>query len=475
VKSDVGVIGLAVMGQNLILNLADQGFKVSAYNRTHLKVDEFVQGTAKGKSIFGFKELALFLQSLERPRKVLLMVKAGDVVDEWIQQLIPLMEPGDIIIDGGNSLYTDTERRVKELQNYSILFIGSGISGGEEGARHGPSIMPGGSAEAWSQIKPIFQKISAHVFPDQQPCCDWIGPGGSGHYVKMVHNGIEYGDMQLIAESFHLLKQSGLSFDQMADVFDEWNKGPLESYLIEITAKILRKKDVDSSPLVEKILDTAGQKGTGKWTSIDALNRGSCLTLISEAVFSRILSSLKEQRSYASQFFSKPPSIKIEPNLIEKALYASKIMSYTQGFMLLKSASTEMNWNLNLGSIAMLWRGGCIIRSKFLNNIKQAFDISSDLPCLFLDPFFQNEVKNSIAAWREVVSKGVLAGVSLPCLSGALSFFDAYTSEKLPANLLQAQRDCFGAHQYERIDTKRGEFFHTDWLGTGGNVSSTVY
>ena len=479
-KADIGLIGLAVMGQNLVLNMADRGFTVVVYNRTVSKVDEFIEGPAKGKSIIGAHDLKALVSSLKRPRRVMLMVKAGDPVDEFIDHLVPLMEKGDIIIDGGNSHFPDSQRRYEALKEKGILFVGAGISGGEEGARHGPSIMPGGNPEAWPHVKPIFQAIAARS-EDGTPCCDWVGEGGAGHYVKMVHNGIEYGDMQLICEAYDLLRKGAhLTFPELSHVFTEWNSGALDSYLIEITAQIFAKKDTDGKPLLEKILDVAGQKGTGKWTGIDALDRGMPLTLIGEAVFARCLSSLKEERVEASKHYPAPTHVPSSPKAelcsqVSEALYASKIISYAQGFMLMKSASEENKWNLNFGSIALMWRGGCIIRSKFLGKIKQAYEKHPKLASLLLDSFFIDEIKRCIPAWRKVVSEGALMGIPLPCFSTALSFFDGYRSATLPANLLQAQRDFFGAHTYERVDKPRGQFFHTNWTGKGGDVSSSTY
>ena len=477
-KADIGLIGLAVMGQNLVLNMADHQFTVAVFNRTVSKVDEFIQGPAKGKSIVGTHDLKEFIGLLKRPRRVMLMVKAGDPVDEFIQLLLPLLEKGDIIIDGGNSHFPDSQRRYEELKAKGILFIGAGVSGGEEGARHGPSIMPGGNSDAWPHVKPIFQAIAAKS-DDNEPCCDWVGEGGAGHYVKMVHNGIEYGDMQLICEAFHLIKVLGLDYPELSKIFEKWNTGALDSYLIEITSKIFTVKDSDGKPLLDKILDVAGQKGTGKWTGIDALDRGMPVTLIGEAVFARCLSSLKDQRMQASKHFESPKfNFSDQTTFIDQishALYASKIMSYAQGFMLMKSASDENRWNLNYGAIALMWRGGCIIRSKFLGKIKQAFEKNPKLENLLLDPFFKNEIVKSVDSWRKVISQGVLMGVPLPCFSTALAFFDGFRTQNLPANLLQAQRDFFGAHTYERIDKPRGQFFHTNWTGTGGKISSSSY
>lgn len=472
-NADIGLIGLAVMGQNLVLNMADHGYTVAVFNRTASKTDEFLKGPASGKKVLGAHELKDFVATLKKPRRVMLMVKAGAPVDEFIDHLLPMLEPGDIIIDGGNSHFPDTQRRFEELNAKGILFIGTGISGGEEGARHGPSIMPGGNPDAWPHVKKIFQDIAAKS-DDGEPCCDWVGEGGAGHYVKMVHNGIEYGDMQLICEAYDLLKKGGQK--DLATIFDEWNKGPLDSYLIEITADILKKKDADGQLLLDKILDVAGQKGTGKWTGIDALDRGMPLTLIGEAVFARCLSALKDERIEASQHYKAPDhSFKSNANQISQALYASKIISYAQGFMLMRVASEENKWNLHFGSIALMWRGGCIIRSKFLGKIKEAFEKNPKLASLLVDPFFQEEIIKCISSWREVVSEGALMGIPLPCFSTALSFFDGYRSADLPANLLQAQRDFFGAHTYERIDKPRGQFFHTNWTGKGGDVSSSTY
>lgn len=478
-QADIGLIGLAVMGQNLVLNMNDHGFTVAVYNRTVSKVDEFLEGPAKGTKIIGTHSLEEFIKTLKRPRRIMLMVKAGDAVDAFIDQCLPYLEKGDIIIDGGNSLFTDTNRRTKSLKEKGIIFIGTGISGGEEGARHGPSIMPGGNPEGWPHVKDIFQSISAKV--NGEPCCDWVGEDGAGHYVKMIHNGIEYGDMQLISESFDILKSGlGISYDKLHTIFDNWNKGDLDSYLIEITAAIFKVKDTDGQPLLDKILDVAGQKGTGKWAVINALDLGMPLTLIGEAVFARCLSALKEERIAASKVL-KGPSEKFRGNeeefidFVRQALYASKIISYAQGFMQMRQAAQDYNWNLNYGSIALMWRGGCIIRSRFLGNIKEAFDKNPNLKNLLLDPYFSNEIQKRQKGWRRVVSTAAELGIPLPCMSTALSFFDGYRTERLPAYMLQAQRDFFGAHTYERIDRPRGEFFHTNWTGTGGNVSAGSY
>ena len=478
-QADIGLIGLAVMGQNLILNMEDNGYTVAVFNRTVSKVDKFLEDGAKGKNILGSHSIEEFVSKLKSPRKVMLMVKAGDAVDEFISHLEPHLEKGDIIIDGGNSLYTDSQRRYETLKEKGILFVGAGISGGEEGARHGPSIMPGGNPDAWPQLKEIFQKIAAKS-DDGSPCCDWVGQGGAGHYVKMVHNGIEYGDMQLICESYDLLYRLGkLDNEALASTFTEFNKGKLDSYLIEITSQIFSKKDEDGSYVVDNILDTAGQKGTGKWTAINALDMGIPLTLIAEAVFARCLSALKEERKEASKVLTGPTpgsaDIKELTDAVENALYASKIISYAQGFTLMRQASEEFSWNLNYGSVALMWRGGCIIRSKFLSEIKKAFDKNKDLSNLLLDDFFKQAITSSIPGLRKAIIEGINAGIPLPCFTAALAYFDGYRTERLPANLLQAQRDFFGAHTYERLDKPRGEFFHTNWTGTGGDVSSSSY
>jgi len=479
-KADIGLIGLAVMGENLVLNIESKGFSVAVYNRTTEKVIKFIKGRAKGKNIIGTSSLKELVDSLEKPRKVMIMVKAGAPVDMIIDQLIPLLSKGDIIIDGGNSNYNDTIRRYNRVEKEGLLYIGAGVSGGEEGALHGPSIMPGGSKDAWKYVKDIFQSISAKV-EDNVPCCDWVGENGAGHYVKMVHNGIEYGDMQLISETYQLMKVLvGMNHDMMHDTFEKWNKGELDSYLIEITRDILAYKDKDGSPLVEKILDTAGQKGTGKWTGIAALSEGIPLTLIVEAVFARCLSAIKEERVKASKILEGP---KVEFTLnkeefideLEKALYLAKIVSYAQGYTLLKAAAKTYNWNLNYGGIALMWRGGCIIRSKFLGKIKEAFDDEPDLDNLLLAPFFKEKANECQMSLRKVVSYATLNGISIPSLSAALAYYDGYRSERLSANLLQAQRDYFGAHTYERIDDKRGNFHHTNWTGKGGNTSASTY
>jgi 6-phosphogluconate dehydrogenase len=478
-KANIGLIGLAVMGQNLVLNMNDHGFKVAVYNRTTSKVDEFLEGPAKGTQVVGSYSLQELVDSLEAPRKVMLMVKAGSVVDQYIEDLLPLLSPGDIIIDGGNSLFTDTNRRTAYLQKKNILYVGSGVSGGEEGARHGPSIMPGGNKEAWPAVKPIFQAISAKVNGDA--CCEWVGDNGAGHYVKMVHNGIEYGDMQLICEAYQLLSEGlGLSTDEMHDIFGEWNKGELNSYLIEITTNILAYKEDNGQPLVNSILDTAGQKGTGKWTGINALDLGIPLTLIGESVFARCLSAQKDERvtaakalPKATQAFTGDKQAMIE--FIRQALYASKIISYAQGFRLMREASKEYNMSLNYGDIALMWRGGCIIRSQFLGDIKKAYEKNPQLENLLLADFFVDAMKKAEAGWRQAVIMGIQMGIPTPAFSSALAYYDGYRTERLPANLLQAQRDYFGAHSYERTDKPRGEFFHTDWTGRGGKTASTTY
>ena len=483
-KADIGLVGLAVMGQNLVLNMNDHGYRVAVFNRTTSKVDDFINDEAKGTQVIGTHSLEELTAILIKPRRVMLMIQAGKPVDDFIDLLLQYLEPGDIIIDGGNSNYNDTIRRTAYVESKGLLYIGTGVSGGEEGARHGPSIMPGGSPAAWPLVKPIFQAIAAKVKrPDggEDACCDWVGENGAGHYVKMVHNGIEYGDMQLTSEAYQLMKEGlGLSSAEMVDTFDHWNQGKLESYLIEITRDILGYKDLDGMPLVEKILDVAEQKGTGKWTGIAALDMGVPLTLVVEAVFGRALSSLKDERSSAAKVLSGPHArIKGEPNRfirdLEQALYASKIISYTQGYMLFRAAAKEYGWNLNYGGIALMWRGGCIIRSAFLGKIKEAYDANPALENLLLSPYFTRQVVAAQAGWRRVIAKAVKAGIPTPAMSSALAFFDGYRHERLPANLLQAQRDYFGAHTYQRLDKPRGEYFHTNWTGHGGDVTSTVW
>ena len=478
---DIGLIGLAVMGQNLVLNMNDHGYKVAVFNRTTSKVDEFLADEAKGTKVEGAHSVAELCAKLKTPRRVMIMVKAGDVVDQTIDQIVPHLEKGDIIIDGGNSLFSDSNRRTKDLAAKGILFIGTGVSGGEEGARFGPSIMPGGNPAAWPHVKDIFQAIAAKV-EDGTPCCDWVGEDGAGHYVKMVHNGIEYGDMQLICEAYQLLKDGlGLSAEELAKVFADWNRGELDSFLIEISAEIFAKTDDDGQPMVDKILDTAGQKGTGKWTAISALDLGMPVTLIGESVFARCLSAIKDERAKASKVLPGPTSktdVGDRDKFIEdvrRALYCSKMISYAQGYMLLREAAKEQGWNLNMGGVALMWRGGCIIRSQFLGKIKEAYDKDPNLQNLLLDPFFAGVLSKYQDSWRRVVALGVQLGVPLPAFSTALSFYDGYRSKRLPANLLQAQRDFFGAHTYERVDKPRGEFFHTNWTGRGGRVSSSTY
>ncbi|CCK72407.1 phosphogluconate dehydrogenase (decarboxylating) GND2 KNAG_0K00390 [Huiozyma naganishii CBS 8797] len=485
--ADLGLIGLAVMGQNLILNAADHGFTVCAYNRTHTVVDDFLNGPAKGKSIVGAHSIAELVAKLKRPRKIMLLIKAGKPVDYVINDLVPFLEKGDIIIDGGNSHYPDSNRRYEELTKKGILFVGSGVSGGEEGARYGPSLMPGGSEEAWPHIKPIFQSISAKA--DGEPCCDWVGPAGSGHYVKMVHNGIEYGDMQVICEAYDIMKRVGHFTDkEISDVFAKWDKGVLDSFLVEITTNILKKNDTDGRPIVEKILDSAGQKGTGKWTAINALDLGMPVTLIGEAVFARCLSAIKDERVLASKTLPGPAIpegvVKDRQQFIddlEQALYASKIISYAQGFMLIREAARTYGWKLNNPSIALMWRGGCIIRSVFLGEITKAYRENPDLQNLLLNKFFSDAVTKAQSGWRKTLALATTYGIPTPTFSTALAFYDGYRSERLPANLLQAQRDYFGAHTFKVLPEEAseslplGKNIHVNWTGHGGNVSSTSY
>jgi 6-phosphogluconate dehydrogenase len=480
-KGDIALIGLAVMGQNLILNMNDHGYTVVAYNRTVSKVDEFLNEAAKGRdTVLGARSLEEMASLLKRPRKVMVMVKAGKPVDDFIELLIPHLEPGDLIIDGGNSHFPDTIRRTQYLRGKGLLYIGTGVSGGEEGARYGPSIMPGGSPEAWPLVKDIFQAICAKT-PAGEPCCDWIGNDGAGHFVKMVHNGIEYGDMQLICEAYQLMKEgAGLSNQEMHETFAEWNRGELDSYLIEITRDILGYKDEGGQYVLDQILDTAGQKGTGKWTVLASLDTGMPLTLIGEAVYARCLSALKDARVEASKVLAGPKG-KFEGDKaafvedVRRALLASKIVSYAQGFMLMREASREYQWDLNFGNVALVWRGGCIIRSVFLGRIKEAFDKAPELSNLLLDDYFKGVIARCQESWRRVAIKAVEMGVPAPAFTTALAFFDGYRSARLPANLLQAQRDYFGAHTYERVDRPRGEFHHTNWTGKGGAVSASTY
>ncbi len=479
--SDIGVVGLAVMGENLILNMESKGFRVTAFNRTVDKVDNFINGRAKGKNIRGAHTIEELVSSLKSPRKVMLMVKAGKPVDDFIELLLPHLEKGDIIIDGGNSHFPDTERRVKYVENKGLLYIGTGVSGGEEGALLGPSIMPGGSKAAWPEVKPIFQGIAAKV-ADGSPCCDWVGDGGAGHFVKMVHNGIEYGDMQLICEVYQVMKDLlGMSASEMHEVFKEWNEGELDSYLVEITRDILAYKEEDGTALIDKILDTAGQKGTGKWTGTVALELGIPLTLITESVFARCLSALKEERVAASQVLRAGPERSFNGDRqqfidqLRDALYAAKVISYAQGYQMMSAAAKEYGWELSYGNIALMWRGGCIIRSRFLGNIKEAFDNEPGLVNLLLDPYFAERIQTCQAGLRAATATAVLNGIPTPCLSAAINYYDGYRSERLPANLLQAQRDYFGAHTYERLDQPRGKFFHTNWTGRGGDTASTTY
>ncbi len=478
--ADIGIVGLAVMGENLILNAESKGFTVACYNRTVSKVDAFVEGRAAGKNIIGCKSVKELVSNLKRPRKVMMMVKAGAPVDAFIDQVIPYLEKGDIIIDGGNSHFPDTIRRTEYCESKGLLYIGTGVSGGEEGALLGPSMMPGGSKKAWRSVKNIFQKMSAHT-EDGDPCCEWVGENGAGHFVKMVHNGIEYGDMQMICETYQMMKEGlGMSNSEMSKIFSRWNRGKLDSYLIEITRDILGYKDEEGNETVDLILDTAGQKGTGKWTAIAALDEGMPLTLIGEAVFARCLSAMKEERVAASKVLKGPKAAfkgdkKQMIKDLQEALYASKIVSYAQGYQLMQSAAKTYGWKLNYGGIALMWRGGCIIRSAFLGKIKSAFDSNPDLDNLMLDPFFKQAVTKAQAAWRRVIATSVELGIPMPAISAALAYYDGYRSARLPANLLQAQRDYFGAHTYERVDKKRGEFFHTNWTGHGGDTAASTY
>jgi 6-phosphogluconate dehydrogenase len=479
-KCDIGLIGLAVMGENLILNMESHGYSVAVFNRTVAKVDRFVQGRGKSENIVGCQSIEELAANLKRPRRIILMVKAGKAVDDFMEMIIPYLEPGDIIIDGGNSHFPDSIRRTKYMEEKGFLFIGTGVSGGEEGALKGPSIMPGGSPDAWPHVKPIFQDIAAKT-AEGEPCCDWVGENGAGHFVKMVHNGIEYGDMQMICETYHIMKEGlCMSNQEMHEVFAEWNKGELDSYLIEITRDILAYKDEEGNEVLDLIMDRAGQKGTGKWTAIAALDVGQPLTLIGEAVFARCLSAIKDERVKASKVLVGPDApCDVEKTAfiddLRQALYASKIVSYAQGYQLMRAAAADYGWNLNYGGIALMWRGGCIIRSVFLGKIKQAFDRNPELTNLLLDPFFKEAVEGAQAAWRRVASKAIEIGIPMPAIGSALAYYDGYRHERLPANLLQAQRDYFGAHTYERVDKPKGEFFHTNWTGRGGDTSASTY
>ena len=477
--ADIGLIGLAVMGENLVLNMESKGYTVAVYNRTTEKVDHFVNGRGRGKKFIATHTIAEFCRAIRRPRKVMMLVKAGPAVDDLIEQLLPHLEAGDVIIDGGNTHFPDTIRRTKYVESKGLFYIGTGVSGGEEGALNGPSMMPGGSTAAWPLVKPIFQSICAKA--DGMPCCDWVGEDGAGHFVKMVHNGIEYGDMQLICETYQIMKDLlGMSNAEMHDVFAKWNEGDLDSYLIEITRDILAYRDDTGAYTLDYILDAAGQKGTGKWTAIAALDEGVPLTLITEAVFARSLSAMKEERVAASTELSGPKKTFAGDRAaflsdLHDALYAAKIVSYAQGYALMRQAAHTYGWNLNNGGIALMWRGGCIIRSVFLGKIKEAFDRMPNLTNLLLDPFFKEKVLTAQSGWRSVVASAVTNGIPVPSMSAALSYFDGYRTERLPANLLQAQRDFFGAHTYERIDRERGTFFHTNWTGKGGDTSASTY
>ena len=479
-QADIGLIGLAVMGENLILNMESKGFTVACFNRTVSKVDDFINGRARGKKIIGCHSIEELVANLKTPRKIMLMVKAGQAVDAFIDKVLPHLADGDILIDGGNSHFPDTIRRTEYVESKGKLYIGTGVSGGEEGALLGPSMMPGGSPKAWPAVKDVFQSICAKT-DDGEPCCDWVGENGAGHFVKMVHNGIEYGDMQMICEIYQMMKEGlGMTNAQMHEAFAEWYEGELNSYLIEITRDILAYEDDDGNAVIDLILDTAGQKGTGKWTAIEALNQGQPLTLIGEAVFARCLSALKEERVAASKVLSGPQPVfkgdkKAFVGDLRHALYAAKIVSYAQGYQLMRAAAAEYKWNLNYGGIALMWRGGCIIRSVFLGKIKEAFDQEPDLTNLLLTPFFKDAVEQAQASWRRVVTTAVEMGIPVPAISTALAYYDGYRHERLPANLLQAQRDYFGAHTYERVDKPRGEFFHTNWTGRGGETSASTY
>jgi 6-phosphogluconate dehydrogenase len=477
-KSDIGLIGLAVMGENLVLNIESRGYKVSVFNRTYQKTSDFLKSRGAQKNIVGFETLQELVASLKTPRKIMMMIRAGSAVDQQIDTLMPLLDPGDILIDGGNSNFTDTQARVKRLEAAGLYFVGAGVSGGEEGALKGPSIMPGGSAAAWEFVKPIFTAIAAKT-DSGEACCDWVGQGGAGHFVKMVHNGIEYGDMQLISEAYAILKAAGFNNQQLKQVFEDYNQGDLNSYLIEITRDILGTQDVDGEPLVEKILDAAAQKGTGKWTGMEALDKGVPLTLITEAVFARLVSSQKELRVQLEGLYPAKPVMKNIPDQIAlkvgQALFAAKIVSYAQGFELMQKASKEYNWNIDFGAVAMMWRGGCIIRSGFLSKIRDAYAQDSALQTLIASPWFSQKITESLKPWREITALAFQHGIPVPAMSSALSWFDGMSSGRVAANMIQAQRDYFGAHQYERIDKPRGEFFHTDWTGKGGSTASSTY
>ncbi len=479
-QADIAVVGLAVMGENLVINLESKGFTVACYNRELEMIDELINGRASGKNVIGCYTVEELVSSLKRPRKIMIMIRAGEPVDSFINQLMPYLEDGDIIIDGGNSYFRDTIRRTEYVESKGKLYIGTGVSGGEEGALRGPSLMPGGSPQAWQHIKPIFQRIAAHTDAGE-PCCEWVGENGAGHFVKMIHNGIEYGDMQMICETYQMMKYGlGMSNQQMHEVLKEWNEGELDSYLIEITRDILAYKDEDGNYVLDLILDTAGQKGTGKWTAMTALDTGQPLTLVTEAVFARCLSALKDERLAASKVLAGPNKVydsdkKLFTDHLRQALYASKIVSYAQGYQLMRAAAAEFGWNLNYGGIALMWRGGCIIRSVFLGKIKDAFNKNPELNNLLLDPFFKNAVEEAQDAWRHVVTAAVNIGIPMPAMSSALAYYDGYRAQRLPANLLQAQRDYFGAHTYERLDKPRGEFFHTNWTGRGGETAASTY
>ena len=479
-KAEIGLIGLAVMGENLVMNMESKGFTIAVYNRSTEKVDNFINGRAKGKKIIGCRSVEELVQALEKPRKVMMMIRAGQAVDDMISQLLPLLEPGDVIIDGGNSYFKDTIRRTAEVTEKGLLYVGTGVSGGEEGALNGPCLMPGGNKEAWKLLQPIFTAISAKVEGDI-PCCEWIGENGAGHFVKMVHNGIEYGDMQLICEAYQMMRDGmGMSSAQMHKVFEAWNHSELDSYLMEITADIMGHQDENGETTVEKILDVAGKKGTGKWTCIAALDEKVPLTLINEAVASRCISDMKEERVQAGKSYERSNKMiaDVKEEFIEdirKALYASKIISYAQGYSLMRSAAKEYDWDLKFGNIALIWRGGCIIRSAFLGKIKEAFDRDPNLSNLILDPYFKGVIEDCLPSWRKVVATATEYGIPMPAMNAALSWFDSYTCANLPANLLQAQRDYFGAHMYERIDRPRGEMYHTNWTGNSGTTAAGTY